>query len=125
MRRPTPPRPSARSPKTRSKPTNTARGASRSATLGWEGARWTSNSAHDLSAIFDEHVAHEFVAKDVAAIMATMTTEPFVNHVPTTMGGVGTDQVADFYAEYFIGHWPADTAIIPVCRPVPTASSTR
>jgi carboxymethylenebutenolidase len=84
-----------------------------------------SNSAYDLSAIFDEHLADEFVAKDVAATMATMTAEPFVNHVPTTMGGVGTDQVADFYAEYFIGHWPADTAIIPVCRPVPTASSTR
>jgi carboxymethylenebutenolidase len=76
------------------------------------------SSAHDLSAIFDEHVAHEFVAKDVAATMATMTAEPFVNHVPTMMGGVGADEVADFYGKYFIGHWPADTAIIGVCRTV-------
>jgi carboxymethylenebutenolidase len=77
-----------------------------------------SSSTHDLSAIFDEHVAHEFVAKDVAATMATMTAQPFVNHVPTMMGGVGADEVADFYAKYFVGHWPADTTIIPVCRTV-------
>ena len=37
----------------------------------------------NLSAIFDEHVAEEFVAKDVAATMATMVAEPYVNHVPT------------------------------------------
>ncbi|UXA05214.1 nuclear transport factor 2 family protein [Mycobacterium sp. SMC-2] len=74
--------------------------------------------AGDLSAIFDAHVAHEFVAKDVAATMATMTADPFVNHVPTMMGGVGGREVAEFYDRYFIGHWPADTAIIPVCRTV-------
>jgi carboxymethylenebutenolidase len=33
------------------------------------------SSTHDLSSIFDEHVAHEFVAKDVAATMATMTAD--------------------------------------------------
>jgi len=76
------------------------------------------NPAHDLSAIFDEHVADEFVAKDVAATMATMTAEPFVNHVPTMMGGVGAEEVANFYGNYFIGNWPADTVIIPVCRTV-------
>ena len=53
--------------------------------------------AQDLSAIVDEHVADEFVAKDVA-------------------GGVGAGGVADFYDKCFIGHWPADTTIIPVCR---------
>ena len=75
-------------------------------------------TVHNLSAIFDEHVADEFVAKDVAATMATMAAEPFVNHVPTMMGGVGAAGVADFYDKYFIGHWPADTTIIPVCRTV-------
>jgi carboxymethylenebutenolidase len=77
-----------------------------------------SSSAHDLSAIFDEHVAAEFVDRDVAAAMATMTAEPFVNHVPTMMGGVGGGDVADFYRRCFIGYWPADTTIIPVCRTV-------
>lgn len=79
-----------------------------------------SEATYDLGAIFDEHVADEFVAKDVTATMATMSPEPFVNHVPTMMGGVGGAQVADFYGKYFIGHWPKDTAIIPVCRTVGT-----
>ncbi len=78
------------------------------------------SSRPDLSAIFDEHVAHEFVAKDVAATMATMSADPFVNHVPTMMGGVGAGGVADFYGNHFIGHWPADTTITPVCRTVGT-----
>jgi carboxymethylenebutenolidase len=73
---------------------------------------------NDLGAVFDEHVADEFVAKDVAATMATMTAEPFVNHVPTMMGGVGGAAVADFYQKYFIGHWPQDTSITPVSRTV-------
>jgi carboxymethylenebutenolidase len=77
-------------------------------------------SAYDLGAVFDEHVADEFVAKDVAATMATMTAEPFVNHVPTMMGGVGGEAVANFYEKYFIGHWPQDTTITPVSRTVGT-----
>ncbi|AGZ49681.1 hypothetical protein PJK45_12370 [Mycobacterium kansasii] len=78
------------------------------------------DTVRDLSAIFDEHVAHEFVAKDLAATMATMTADPYVNHVPTMMGGVGARGVAEFYGQYFIGHWPDDTRIIPVCRTVGT-----
>ncbi|WP_264079002.1 hypothetical protein [Mycobacterium szulgai] len=75
-------------------------------------------SDRDLGTIFDEHVAHEFVTKDLAATMATMSAEPFVNHVPTMMGGVGAAGVADFYGKYFIGHWPADTTITPLSRTV-------
>ncbi|MBO0864910.1 MAG: ester cyclase [Mycobacterium sp.] len=79
-----------------------------------------SQGAYDLSAIFDEHVADEFVAKDVVATMATMVAEPNVNHVPTMMGGVGGEELTDFYTDYFIGHWPDDTTITPVCRTVGT-----
>jgi carboxymethylenebutenolidase len=77
-----------------------------------------SSSTYDLGAVFDEHVVHESVAKDVAATMATMTPEPFVNHVPTMMGGIGGAAVADFYDKHFIGHWPDDTTITPVSRTV-------
>lgn len=70
----------------------------------------------DLGAVFDAHVASEFVTRDVGATMATMTDDPYVNHVPTMMGGVGRDQVARFYERHFIGHWPADTTITPVSR---------
>jgi carboxymethylenebutenolidase len=78
------------------------------------------SDTYDLGAIFDEHVAHEFVAMDVDATMSTMNADPFVNHVPTMMGGVGRDSVRSFYGAYFIGHWPADTVITPVSRTVGT-----
>jgi carboxymethylenebutenolidase len=77
-----------------------------------------SDTTHDLGAIFDKHVADEFVAKDVDATMSTMSDDPFVNHVPTMMGGVGRAGVRSFYASYFIGHWPEDTALTPVSRTV-------
>jgi carboxymethylenebutenolidase len=32
--------------------------------------------------------------------------------------GVGIEALTDFYARHFIGHWPADTVIVPVCRTV-------
>lgn len=72
----------------------------------------------DLGGLFDEHLRHEFVTQDLAATMATMSAEPYVNHVPTMMGGAGGEALADFYGRYFIGHWPADTTITPVCRTV-------
>ena len=34
-------------------------------------------AALDLGAVFDAHVKAEFVEKDVAATMATMTPEPY------------------------------------------------
>jgi carboxymethylenebutenolidase len=97
----------------------TDRAQSRPARLTERGALM-SDAEYDLGAVFDEHVAQEFVAKDVAATMATMTAEPFVNHVPTMMGGVGGAAVADFYDDYFIGHWPEDTTITPVCPTIGT-----
>ena len=48
--------------------------------------------------------------------MATMTDDPYVNHVPVMTGGVGREAVARFYDTYFIGHWPADIEVIPVSR---------
>lgn len=37
-----------------------------------------SETAYDLAAIFDEHVADEFEAKDVDATMSTMNDDPFL-----------------------------------------------
>ena len=50
--------------------------------------------------------------------MATMTDDPYVNHVPVMTGGVGRDGVRSFYGEHFIGKWPADTQITAVSRTV-------
>ena len=43
--------------------------------------------------------------------MATMTGDPYLNHVPVLTGGVGREEVRRFYEQIFIGHWPADTTM--------------
>jgi carboxymethylenebutenolidase len=76
------------------------------------------SAASDLGAIFDEHVACEFVEKDVDATMRTMTAEPYVWHVPVLTGAVGGQGVRQFYSSQFIGHTPADAALHPISRTV-------
>jgi len=43
-----------------------------------------------------------------------MTDAPYVTHVPVLTGGFGREDVRRFYADYFIGHWPADTQMRPI-----------
>ena len=72
----------------------------------------------DIASVFDDHVAAEFVDMDLDATMATMTEDPYVNHVPVMTGGVGVEGVRQFYGDHFIGKWPNDIAITPVSRTV-------
>jgi len=76
----------------------------------------TDGDRRDLGAVFDEHVGDEFVTKDVAATMTTMTEHPVVVHFPTLAGAEGVDDVTRFYTEHFIGQWPDDTAITRISR---------
>lgn len=70
----------------------------------------------DLGAIFDQHVASEFVTKDVDATMRTMISEPYVWHVPPLTGGSGGQAVRRFYTAEFIDHTPADAVLRPIAR---------
>lgn len=72
----------------------------------------------DIAAVFDEHVAAEFAAKDLDQAMSTMAADPYVYHLPPMTGGVGTEAVRSFYGRHFIGKWPDDTEITPVSRTV-------
>jgi carboxymethylenebutenolidase len=72
----------------------------------------------DLGAIFDAHIKAEFVDRDVAETMATMTPEPHLTHVPTLTGGTGRSEVERFYREHFVGHWPDDVQVKSVSRTV-------
>jgi carboxymethylenebutenolidase len=74
--------------------------------------------APDIATVFDDHVAAEFVDRDLDAAMATMAPDPYVYHVPAMTGGDGYDDVRAFYGAHFIGKWPADTEITPVSRTV-------
>jgi carboxymethylenebutenolidase len=69
-------------------------------------------------AVSDAHVRAEFVERSIDATMATMTDAPYVTHVPVMTGGYGHDEVRQFYATWFIGHWPADVQITPISRTV-------
>jgi carboxymethylenebutenolidase len=72
----------------------------------------------DLGAIFDEHVASEFEAKDIDATMRTMVDEPYVWHVPALTGAAGGEEVRRFYETQFIGQTPADAVLHPISRTV-------
>jgi carboxymethylenebutenolidase len=43
--------------------------------------------------------------------MKTMVKEPYVHHVPVLTGGIGYDEVYNFYKAYFVGKMPDDTKI--------------
>lgn len=62
----------------------------------------------DLEAIWENHTALEFAAKDAEATMQTMVAEPYVNHVPTMTGGIGHEDLKRFYANFFIPGNPPD-----------------
>jgi carboxymethylenebutenolidase len=63
---------------------------------------------HEMEHLWDEHIRHEFVTKDVEATMATMVEDPSVHNVPVNTGGEGRAQVLAFYRDDFIGSWPDD-----------------
>jgi carboxymethylenebutenolidase len=68
--------------------------------------------------MWERHMAAEFKTKSIDETMATMTSDPFVNHVPVMTGGVGYDEVRHFYSSYFIPCQPPDTEVVPVTRTV-------
>jgi carboxymethylenebutenolidase len=73
-----------------------------------------------LGDVFDAHVKHEFVDKDVEATMRTMVPEPYLLHLATLTGGDDRASVRKFYEEVFVGRWPADTEVTQISRTVGT-----
>jgi carboxymethylenebutenolidase len=71
-----------------------------------------------LSALWEEHVRDEFVRRDTDATLETMVADAYVNHVPVMTGGVGREQLREFYGRRFIPQMPPDTEIVPVSRTV-------
>jgi carboxymethylenebutenolidase len=71
-----------------------------------------------IIALWEQHLGAELSAKDVDATMATMTSDPYVNHVPTMTGGIGASELRRFYAHHFITRQPGDLEIVPISRTV-------
>jgi carboxymethylenebutenolidase len=68
--------------------------------------------------LWDAHTAAEFATSDVEATMATMTDDPYVNHVPTMAGGVGVEEVRAFYSKWFVPAQPPDVEVEMMNRTV-------
>ncbi len=71
-----------------------------------------------LSAKWDEHVKYEFATRDTEDTLRTMVSDAYVNHVPVLTGGVGHDELRDFYSQRFIPQMPPDTGMTAVSRTI-------
>ena len=71
-----------------------------------------------LSDRWDEHVKYEFATRDTEATLKTMVGDAYVNHVPVLTGGVGQQQLREFYSQRFIPQMPPDTSMTPVSRTI-------
>ena len=71
-----------------------------------------------LSARWDEHVKYEFATRNTDDTLETMVVDSYVNHVPVLTGGVGHDELREFYSKRFIPQMPPDTAMTPVSRTI-------
>ncbi|HEX3187467.1 MAG TPA: dienelactone hydrolase family protein [Pyrinomonadaceae bacterium] len=71
-----------------------------------------------LSMRWDDHVKYEFATRNTDDTLETMVADAYVNHVPVMTGGVGHDELRDFYSQRFIPQMPPDTAMTPVSRTI-------
>jgi carboxymethylenebutenolidase len=84
--------------------------------------RRTIGPTFDLSTLWDNHCYSEFATRNVPDTMATMVSEPYVNHIPTMTGGVGAQQLSRFYQWHFVDANPEDTKLIPISRTIGSTS---
>lgn len=73
-----------------------------------------------LNVTWEEHVRDEFVTRDTDATLRTMVPDAYVNHVPVMTGGVGREELREFYSRHFIPKMPPDTEIVPISRTIGT-----
>jgi carboxymethylenebutenolidase len=71
-----------------------------------------------LRDLWEEHVRDEFVTRNTEQTLATMVEDAYVNHIPVLTGGVGRDELREFYATRFIPQMPPDTEMIPISRTI-------
>ncbi|HKV39721.1 MAG TPA: dienelactone hydrolase family protein, partial [Blastocatellia bacterium] len=68
--------------------------------------------------MWEEHLKYEFATRDTEATLKTMVPDAYVNHIPVLTGGVGHDELRQFYSRRFIPQMPPDTKLTPVSRTV-------
>jgi len=71
-----------------------------------------------LNDLWEEHLRDEFTTQDTNATLQTMVPDAYVNHIPVLTGGVGHEQLREFYSRHFIPKMPPDTEIVPISRTI-------
>jgi len=71
-----------------------------------------------LRQLWEEHVRYEFSTRNTDDTLATMVEDAYVNHIPVLTGGVGRDELREFYSKRFIPQMPPDTEMTPVSRTI-------
>ncbi len=71
-----------------------------------------------LRQLWEEHVRYEFSTRNTEETLATMVEDAYVNHIPVLTGGVGRDELREFYSKRFIPQMPPDTEMTPVSRTI-------
>src|SRR5437870_1798659 len=71
-----------------------------------------------LSELWEEHVRYEFSTRNTDDTLATMVEDAYVNHIPILTGGIGKDELREFYSKRFIPQMPPDTEMMPVSRTI-------
>jgi carboxymethylenebutenolidase len=71
-----------------------------------------------LNDLWEKHLGEEFTTRDTNATIDTMVSDAYVNHIPVMTGGVGHDELREFYSRHFIPKMPPDTQILPISRTI-------
>ena len=71
-----------------------------------------------LRQLWEEHLRHEFATHSTEDTLATMVEDAYVNHIPVLTGGVGLDELREFYSKRFIPQMPPDTEMTPISRTI-------
>jgi len=71
-----------------------------------------------LQQLWEEHVRHEFATHNTEETLATMVDDAYVNHIPVLTGGVGKNELREFYSKHFIPQMPPDTEMTAISRTI-------
>jgi carboxymethylenebutenolidase len=71
-----------------------------------------------LSHLWSEHLKHEFETRNTEETLKTMVEDAYVNHIPVMTGGVGLEELREFYSKRFIPQMPPDMEMTPISRTI-------
>jgi carboxymethylenebutenolidase len=71
-----------------------------------------------LERLWDEHIKDEFETRNTEETLNTMVDDAYVNHIPVMTGGVGREELREFYSKRFIPQMPPDTEMTPISRTI-------